>query len=114
MATVNLVITASSVATFNFDYVEPTLNNDGSALTDLKEVIVDFKVGAAAYELLTVVAASSPNGGGAQSKSIPNKSIGFTATTATVKFTAVDLNGNKSQIVEVVVPIDRIPPAAIS
>lgn len=114
MALVNLTITAASVATYNIDYTEPTVNSDGSPLTDLKEVLVDFKVGAGAYEQLTVVPASSPNGGGTQSKSIANKSIGFTATNTTVKFTAVDLQGNKSPIVEVVVPIDRVPPAAVS
>ena len=114
MASVNLVITSATVATFNIDFLEPVLNSDGTTLTDLKEVIVDFKVGAAAYEELTRVPASSPGGGGAQSKSIPNKSIGSTATTTTVKFTAVDLNGNKSPIVEVVVPIDRVPPAAVA
>jgi len=104
---INFTVTGTNVES---SYTEPTVNEDGSPLSDLAKTTIYYDLGAGQVKALDVPA-SSPTGGGQISQTVTVPIV--SGQEANVKFwaTATDTSGNESAPSNsVTVRIDRLAP----
>ena len=108
------IISVDSV-NLTVSYTEPTLNADGSALTDLAitRIYVDLIGDGIDPVVAKEIPATSPNGGSAMSEKIPVSVGEGQEADIRVWATAVDNSGNESTASNVAqIRVDRLAPAA--
>ena len=95
------------------DYTEPTVNADGSALTDLNHTSIYYSISGGTAVKATDVNASSVNGGGIISQQITIPISNGQEADVDVWATATDNSGNESaNSITVTVRIDKLAPGA--
>lgn len=91
-------------------YKEPTLNKNGSPLTDLDHVSIFQDIGAGPVLVLDVPA-SGPTGGQEKTIILPNPIGADQEANVTVYSIAIDDNGNEAvKGGEVTIPLDNLAP----
>lgn len=115
MATPVWAVTVTPTGTIlTVDYDEPTLNADGSLLTDLKETVVWYALGSQPAVACVTTPASQPAGGGHRSVACTVPVIEGQEVDVTVTAVATDLNGNRGVPSDpIVIRIDRLAPGKI-
>jgi hypothetical protein len=86
---------------------EPTTNEDGTPLDDLKEIrFYSKKADGTEWIPVVVVPATSVNGGGQISQKMTYDAVDGTHEIGTLDSSAVDTSGNESEMASVALPID--------
>ena len=93
-------------------WLEPTLNNDGSPLTDLAKVVVQITIDGVAW-VEDEVAVSGPTGGQAGSYTFLDVCAPDAMPNVEVAVYAVDLVGNRSAGTLALLSVDCVAPAPV-
>lgn len=108
-----MVLIDNNTVRMSATFTEPSLNADGSPLTDLARTTIYVKIGTNPAASVVTVPASQPSGGGNIATTFLVAAQNGSKTTFNAWVTATDLTGNESSpSVSVTFEIDRVGPVA--
>jgi len=108
-----MIIVDNNSVSLQATYDEPTVSQDGSALTDLAYTLVEYTIGGAPAVLGPHIPASKPSGGGHITTTVIVPAPAGSKTTFLFDVFAVDLTGNKGKVSSSVSSVvDRVGPDA--